>query len=107
MDSRLMTVCLEYLVLAFRNHSSRVRSAISNAPTAVLTGLLETGGQLLLAGPDRFDFFGFDPLVAEIELKLLRTLVNELIDIGGEKIYTPLALLCIESTPVTTPAKGN
>jgi hypothetical protein len=102
LTSRLMAVCLEYMVLGRQSHPDRFRASLKGAPIGVLGGLLETGGQILLAGKDRSQFFGFDPIIAEIDLKHLRTFVNELIEIGGENIYTPLALLCMESTPVVS-----
>ena len=98
--NRVLLISLEYLLLAYAERPTRVvRSALSNC---VVTTMIELGGQLLL-GARSMNFFGFDPIVAELDLKQLRFFVNDLIELGGDRVYTPLALLCMESTPPLSP----
>lgn len=99
LTSRLMLVSLEYFLLAYKQRPRRVREMIKLAPIGIVTSLVEQGGQLLVCRK----YFAFDPIIEELDMKLLRLFMNELIDIGGNRIYTPLALLCIETTPPLSP----
>ena len=97
-SSRTLLVSFEYLLLASRANREAVKTRLSTAVKAsTITALLEVGGQVILGGHRRNEILGFDPITSDMELSEVQTFVNDLLEIGGERIYTPLALLCIDA----------
>ena len=86
MTSRLLATTFEYLVLAHGAHRLRVMKSVGND----VSYLLEICCQLLLRG-------NREPGLDHLDVARIRGLANDLIEQGGDRIYTPLALMCLET----------
>lgn len=94
---RVLLVCLEFLLLAGEADHYRLVSCLSMCNHSTIVSILELCGQIIIAGERRVAILGFDPVIEDIEPEGVRKLANHLIELGGERIYTPLALACIDS----------
>ena len=97
MGARVLLVCLEYLLLARAVDQGRLVSCLATCNHSTIVSILELCGQISIAGDRRVALLGFDPVIQDIRPDDVRTFVNHLIELGGERIYTPLALACIDS----------
>ena len=62
----------------------------------VVPVLLEASAQLMIAADRRKELIGFDPLTWSIATGDVRELANQLVEIGGDRVHTSLALMCID-----------
>ena len=98
LNSRTLAVSLDYLLLAWRRDHGRVIALLASRPRRqrVVPVLLEASAQLMIAADRRKELIGFDPLTWSIETRDVRELANQLVEIGGDRVHTSLALMCID-----------
>jgi hypothetical protein len=90
LNARIVSSTFEYIVIAHGVHRNRVLQSIGSNVSHVL----EVCCQMLIAGDRKQDLIGDD--LESLSGSGIRALVNDLIEQGGDRVYTPLALMALE-----------